>query len=709
MKENENNFNENGASDKKKESKKANIIKIGVGGVIILLLGLCAGLLIGRCTVNTTNTDTAAYNAYKNATNNGYVGTYEEWISSLGQGSKGDKGETGPAGAQGEKGDKGETGDKGDAGVSIVSVTKTSSDGNVDTYTIAYSDGTTSTFTVTNGEDGQQGIQGEKGDKGETGQAGAQGEKGDKGETGDKGDAGVSIVSVTKTSSDGNVDTYTITFSDNSSTTFTVTNGTDGASWSSGKGAPTSTGNIGDFYFDTESGKIYSFKGTGWVEVFSYEKDAVIHTVNLHEDASSISSTKSIEDGKCISDLTCLSKGGYSFEGWFTTTDRKGIEYTKYTPVYGDLDLYARWTNPFIKSDIDSYVTKMHEDFNIQYSDLANVDEEIYGAFLDQVFVVEHSMSEDELTDNMINFQDWLYSTNSENLQTKLNQVISESYSTSQLNSYLTNTADYLDSIGNTENNYNAVIEEEFNAIAEVAESELDENVTSGTHSKFSKLYSKYNAVMNGYGRYMDDSDTEWESLKAMFLSEYDYSSVKLSAYLANYQAAVKYLLENNKATPWINSFIQSDIVSHAKDDNLDQVIKKALQAIYKVVVPYDSKTLQITDEMRELKPYCELWAELLLTYTTDTLNVTNIDTSDASYKNHVITTKEFNKFSYIYNGFLGIANSNPHYTLNTENLSTTTLDMSSKPVDMNISDFITSFSSLMNDFAMNLTWSKNI
>ena len=40
---------------------------------------------------------------------------------------------------------------KGDDGATIVSITKTGTSGNVDTYTITMSDGTTSTFTVTNG------------------------------------------------------------------------------------------------------------------------------------------------------------------------------------------------------------------------------------------------------------------------------------------------------------------------------------------------------------------------------------------------------------------------------------------------------------------------------------------------------------------------------------------------------------------------------
>jgi hypothetical protein len=53
--------------------------------------------------------------------------------------------------AQGEKGDKGDTGDS----VTVVSVEKTGTEANIDTYTITFSDGSTSTFTVTNGADGE--------------------------------------------------------------------------------------------------------------------------------------------------------------------------------------------------------------------------------------------------------------------------------------------------------------------------------------------------------------------------------------------------------------------------------------------------------------------------------------------------------------------------------------------------------------------------
>ena len=86
-------------------------------------------------------------------------------------------------------------------GKSIEGISKTSTSGLVDTYTIRYNDNTTSTFTITNGA------------------------KGDTGDTGATGATGNGIVSISKTGTSGNVDTYTITFTDTSTSTFTVTNG----------------------------------------------------------------------------------------------------------------------------------------------------------------------------------------------------------------------------------------------------------------------------------------------------------------------------------------------------------------------------------------------------------------------------------------------------------------------------------------------------
>ena len=52
------------------------------------------------------------------------------------------------------RGNKGETGDTGETGNGIASITKTGTSGLVDTYTIAYTDGNSTTFTVTNGRNG---------------------------------------------------------------------------------------------------------------------------------------------------------------------------------------------------------------------------------------------------------------------------------------------------------------------------------------------------------------------------------------------------------------------------------------------------------------------------------------------------------------------------------------------------------------------------
>ena len=64
---------------------------------------------------------------------------------------RGDTGATGPVGPTGPQGPTGPTGATGNG---ISSVTKTGTSGLVDTYTITFTDGSTTTFEVTNGEDG---------------------------------------------------------------------------------------------------------------------------------------------------------------------------------------------------------------------------------------------------------------------------------------------------------------------------------------------------------------------------------------------------------------------------------------------------------------------------------------------------------------------------------------------------------------------------
>ena len=94
----------------------------------------------------------------------------------------------------GTPGEKGESGTDGKDGISIVSVEKTDSKGLTDTYTITYSDGKTTTFTVTNGKDGVDGTDGEPG---KDGQDGEKGETGDQGPVGPAGEDGVDGKSIT--------------------------------------------------------------------------------------------------------------------------------------------------------------------------------------------------------------------------------------------------------------------------------------------------------------------------------------------------------------------------------------------------------------------------------------------------------------------------------------------------------------------------------
>lgn len=113
----------------------------------------------------------AGKSAYQIAVENGFVGTVAEWIASL----------------HGK-----------DVGVDRIEKTGTSADGLIDTYTIFFTDGNSSTFTVNNGQDGVAGADGR------------------------------GIVSFEKTGSNGNIDTYTVTYTDETTSTFTVRNGTDG-------------------------------------------------------------------------------------------------------------------------------------------------------------------------------------------------------------------------------------------------------------------------------------------------------------------------------------------------------------------------------------------------------------------------------------------------------------------------------------------------
>ena len=125
--------------------------------------------------------------------------------------------------------------------IKLVNTIEDEENGTTFEYTITFLDGTEYTFQVRNGVDGKPGIQGEPGKDGHTpeikiGENGnwiidgvdsgvsAKGQDGLDGVDGEDGEDGVSIASIEKTLTEGLIDTYTITYSDNSTSTFTVVN-----------------------------------------------------------------------------------------------------------------------------------------------------------------------------------------------------------------------------------------------------------------------------------------------------------------------------------------------------------------------------------------------------------------------------------------------------------------------------------------------------
>ena len=131
---------------------------------------------------------------------------------------------------------RGENGLPGNDGRGIQSIEKTDTNGLIDTYTITYTDGTTSTFIVVNGQDGPRGAQGIPGDDGYTpvvsiGSSGnwvVDGVDTGISARGPAGENGNGIESIVKTATNGLIDTYTITYTDGTTSTFVVVNGENG-------------------------------------------------------------------------------------------------------------------------------------------------------------------------------------------------------------------------------------------------------------------------------------------------------------------------------------------------------------------------------------------------------------------------------------------------------------------------------------------------
>ena len=144
-----------------------------------------------------------------------YDDTLTRFTFGIPTGATGATGPTGATGATGPKGDKGDTGDTGPQGIQGIQGIQGPKGDTGDT-----------------GPQGPQGIQGETGPQGIQGETGPQGIQGIQGIPGVDGDDGRGIVSITRTAGDGSpgtTDTYTITYTDATTTTYQVYNGADGA------------------------------------------------------------------------------------------------------------------------------------------------------------------------------------------------------------------------------------------------------------------------------------------------------------------------------------------------------------------------------------------------------------------------------------------------------------------------------------------------
>lgn len=126
---------------------------------------------------------------------------------------KGADGANGTNGIDGVDGTDGVDGEDGRGIVSIIRTLGSGSPGETDTYTITYTSGPESYFYVTNGYDGVNG---------------ADGANGNDGLNGNDGRGIVSVARTSGTGAAGTFDTYTITYTDASTSTFQIYNGADG-------------------------------------------------------------------------------------------------------------------------------------------------------------------------------------------------------------------------------------------------------------------------------------------------------------------------------------------------------------------------------------------------------------------------------------------------------------------------------------------------
>lgn len=160
------------------------------------------------------------------------------------------------------------------------------------------------------------------------------------GQKGDKGDTGNGISKIEKTGTEGLVDTYTITYTDGTKTTFTVTNGKDGIQGVEGKPGkdgvtPTiEIGENGNWIINGEDTKIPA--GVALVN----QEFTITYNLDGGEFAEGVTPITKAKWGTTV-DLPIPTKKGYNFKGWYTGNTPNDDKFTNSDAVFKNLELFA--------------------------------------------------------------------------------------------------------------------------------------------------------------------------------------------------------------------------------------------------------------------------------------------------------------------------------------------------------------------------------
>lgn len=599
----------------------------------LIALSMLAGIGLTGCFDDSSNSTTpkvsdttkedsqirTVYEAYKA---NGGTLSYEEWLQSI-KGDKGDKGDTGATGAKGDKGDKG------DDGKSIVSITKTFSSGNVDTYTITYSDGTTSTYTVTNGTDGA---------KGDTGAAGA---KGDTGATGDKGDAGK-----------------------------------DGSTWLTGVGSPKDKTDLnakdGDFYFDTESGKVYRLVSSIWEEIYTLptQENEQSHTVtfDLHGGSYSGTTTFTVIDGNPLTVFPEPVKDGYELVGFFLDEEGLTSKYTNTTPIYEDITLHA----VYAEYGLDSFVDSLISDFyNYLYSTCKTLDvltAEERQTINSYVKKIKNSRTFDEATNNYFELNDYgqnKFGTVEFKIRVykyKYNKQIElyeKEASYSSYATYLVKIIETLDSLSGylvdtsiVEEISNNAISEELNFVCNLIKSGTNLTDSGLTYLEtFYNLLESYNSFLNSIGYQVISSD-EWNEYLKYFRDTSSEKTVK--------EVLDKYLDAKN--------YIYNNIEEYTYTSNWkEELLKNWENVLNNYNLKNDIICQNIYDQISIANDEDEMFANIIqneLSLYSNFISSTDSDGKNYTYQSNLIEDA-INNIKYVVSMFNDVNNYNNTFVYN--------------------------------------------